>query len=70
MLPWQPPSTLGATMNQRSGSSARPGPISRSHHPGVGWPGPAGPAAWLSPVSACSTSTALDPSGAGRPQVS
>ena len=28
-------------------SSGRPGPISPSHHPGVGWPTPAGPATWL-----------------------
>ena len=41
-----------------------------SHQPGVGCPGPAGPAAWLSPVSACSTSTALDASGASVPHVS
>lgn len=70
VLPWQPPSTFGATTNHRSVSSARPGPTSASHQPGVGWPGPAGPAAWLSPVSACRTSTALEPSAARRPQVS
>lgn len=70
VLPWQPPSTFGATTNHRSVSSARPGPTSASHQPGVGWPGPAGPAAWLSPVRACRTRTALEESAARCPQVS
>ena len=39
----------------------------RPTSPRDGWPGPAGPAAWLSPVSACSTSTALDASRVERP---
>ncbi|GMA89206.1 hypothetical protein GCM10025868_44560 [Angustibacter aerolatus] len=70
VVPWQPPSTFGATTNQRSVSSARPGPTSPSHHPGVGWPSPAGPATWLSPVSACSTSTALSTAAFSVPHVS
>ena len=51
---------------RRSGRcrSARPGPMMPSHQPTSPCPGPAGPAAWLSPVSACSTSTAFDASGA------
>ena len=49
-----------------AGSSAWPGPISSCHQPGVGCPGPAGPVTWLSPVSACRTSTALEPSGRER----
>ena len=35
VLPWQPPSTLTHTTNQRSVSMARPGPMSPSHQPGV-----------------------------------
>jgi hypothetical protein len=70
VVPWQPPSTLAQTTNQWSLSSGAPGPISVGHHPDVGCPGPAGPTTWLSPVSACSTSTALPPSGASVPQVS
>ena len=50
--------------------SARPGPISASHHPAVGWPGPAGPAAWESPVRACRTRTALSAVPLRSPQVS
>ena len=70
VVPWQPPSTLGQTTNQRSVSMAAPGPISGSHHPGVGWPGPAGPAAWESPVSAWRTSTAFDRVASRVPHVS
>ena len=70
VLPWQPPITLGATTNQCAGSNARPGPTTACHQPGVGWPSPAGPATWLSPVSACSTRMAFDRSGASVPQVS
>ena len=36
VVPWQPPSTLDATTNQRSVSSGRPGPTRPSHQPGVG----------------------------------
>ena len=50
--------------------SAHPGPMVPSHQPTSPCPGPAGPAAWLSPVSACSTSTAFDASGASVPHVS
>ena len=57
--PWQPPSTLAHTTNQRSVSIGRPGPTMPSHHPGVGWPRPAGPVTWLSPVQAWQSSTAL-----------
>ena len=39
--------------------SAGPGPMRLSHQPGVGCPGASGPAAWLSPVRAWHTSTAL-----------
>jgi len=70
VLPWQPPSTFGATTNHRSVSIGAPGPTSVDHQPGVGWPGPASPVTCESPVSACSTSTAFEPSGAGVPQVS
>ena len=66
VVPWQPPRTLDATTNHRSVSSGRPGPIRPSHQPGVGWPGPAGPLTWLSPVSACSTRTALSARGVER----
>ena len=59
VLPWQPPSTFGATTNQRSVSIGAPGPTSDAHQPGVGWPGPAAPVTCESPVRACSTSTAL-----------
>ena len=34
--PWQPPSTLAQTTNQRSVSIARPGPTTPSHHPALG----------------------------------
>src|SRR5699024_11824716 len=47
---------------------ARPAPPRPAHPPGAGWPGPAGPATWLSPVRACRISTALEPSYV--PQVS
>src|SRR4051812_43146043 len=84
VVPWQPPSTLAQTTKNRSVSRGAPGPASPSHHPAVGWPGPAapppppavgwpGPAApttWLSPVRACSTSTAFEASGASVPHVS
>ena len=36
VVPWQPPSTLAHTTNQRSVSIARPGPMSPSHQPGGG----------------------------------
>src|SRR6478735_2440493 len=70
VVPWQPPSTFGHTTKKRSVSIGAPGPIIPSHHPGWQWPGPAGPAAWLSPVSACSTSTALSRAGSSVPHVS
>src|SRR5262245_17145718 len=70
VVPWQPPSTFGHTTKKRSVSMGAPGPIIPSHHPGCRCPGPAGPAAWLSPVSACSTSTALSRAGASVPHVS
>ena len=68
--PWQPPSTLTHTTNQRSVSSMRPGPMVPSHQPALGWPVVSGPTAWLSPVRAWQTSTALPPSGSSSPQVS
>ena len=49
---------------------ARPGPTRSDHQPGVGCPGPASPVTWESPVSACSTSTALSRCGLSSPQVS
>ena len=70
VVPWQPPSTLAQTTNQRSVSIARPGPMSPSHQPGVGWPGASGPAAWLSPVRAWQTRTAFEASLARVPHVS
>ena len=69
-MPWQPPSTLGHTTKKRSVSIGLPGPTMSFHHPASRWPGPAGPAAWLSPVSACSTSTALSRAASSVPQVS
>ena len=54
---WPPPRTTGRC---RAGA---PGPISPSHQPGVGCPGPVGPTTCASPVSACSTSTALSRCG-------
>ena len=54
----------------RSVSSGAPGPISPSHQPGVGCSGPAGPTTCESPVSACSTSTALSRAAFSSPQVS
>lgn len=36
VLPWQPPSTFGATTNQRSVSTACQGPIRPSHQPRIG----------------------------------
>ena len=68
--PWQPPSTLAHTTNQRSVSMGMPGPTMPSHQPGVGWPSCAGPLAWLSPVQAWHSSTALDASAASVPHVS
>ena len=47
-----------------------PGPMVPSHQPTSPCPGPAPPVAWLSPVSACRTSTAFEPSGASVPHVS
>jgi hypothetical protein len=70
VLPWQPPSMLGATTNQRSVSTARPGPTTPPHQPAVRWPWLAWPTTWLSPVSACSSSTALSRAGESSPQVS
>ena len=70
VVPWQPPSTLGHTTKKRSVSIGAPGPTMPSHQPGRRWPGPAGPAAWLSPVSAWSTSTAFDASASSVPHVS
>src|SRR5665647_3936300 len=70
VVPWHPPRTLLATTNQRSLSKGRPGPISPSHHPGVGWPAPAGPLTWLSPVRACSTRIALSRAALRVPPVS
>src|SRR6478609_3259418 len=70
VVPWHPPSTLGHTTKKRSVSIGQPGPMVPSHHPTSPWPGSAGPAAWLSPVSAWSTSTAFDASGASSPHVS
>ena len=58
--PWQPPSMFGATTNHSAGSSAlarrRPGPTTSRRSDARARPGPT---RWLSPVSACSTSTAL-----------
>ena len=68
--PWQPPSTLTQTTNQRSVSSTPPGPMIPFHHPAVGWPVPSPPVAWLSPVRAWHTSTAFDASSASEPHVS
>ena len=48
------------------GSSARPGPTRAPTSPGR-VAGPGGPATWLSPVSACSTRTALAPSARACP---
>ena len=59
-MPWQPPSTLEHTTNQRSVSIGRPGPTRPSHQPGSGWPRPAGPVTWLSPVQAWQISTAFE----------
>ncbi len=36
VVPWQPPSTFGATTNQRSVSSGHPGPMSPCHQPRSG----------------------------------
>ncbi len=36
VVPWHPPSTFGATTNQRLVSIGAPGPTSPSHQPGVG----------------------------------
>ncbi len=69
VVPWQPPSTLGATTKYLSVSRASPGPTSPSHQPGLGCPGPSGPVMWESPVRACSTRTPLVPCASGSPQV-
>ena len=66
VVPWQPPSTLGHTTKKRSVSIGRPGPTTASHQPSARCPGPAGPAAWLSPVSACSTSSGVRRVGVER----
>src|SRR4051812_15756545 len=68
VVPWQPPSTLAATTNDVRVSSGAPGPISPSHQPAVGCPGPAEPTTCESPVSACRTRTAS--AASGEPQVS
>ena len=68
--PWHPPSTLAQTTKCRSVSIGSAGPTTPSHQPGVGWPRPAGPARWLSPVQAWQTSTALDPVASNSPHVS
>ena len=68
--PWHPPITFGATTKYRSVSIASPGPTTPGHQPALGWAGPAGPMTWLSPVSACSTSTTLSPRGERVPHVS
>ena len=70
VVPWQPPSMLGATTKNRSVSIALPGPTIPCHQPAVGCPGPAAPTTWLSPVSACSTSTALSRAAESSPHVS
>lgn len=70
VVPWQPPSMLLATTNQRSVSMGRPGPMRPGHHPAVGWPGPASPSTWASPVSAWQMRIAFERSGASSPQVS
>src|SRR5215207_9904520 len=70
VVPWQPPSTLGHTTKKRSVSMAHPGPMVPSHQPTSPCPGPTGPAAWLSRLSAWSTRTAFDASGASSPHVS
>src|SRR5580692_10461090 len=70
VVPWQPPRALAHTTHQRSVSMAFPGPMISSHHPALRCPGPAGPAAWLSPVRAWTTSTALSRAGVGVPHVS
>ena len=71
VVPWQPPSTLGATTNHAVGVERRArADRGRPTSPASGGPGPAGPTTWLSPVSACSTSTALPPSRSSVPQVS
>ena len=57
--PWQPPSTLAHTTNHRSVSIAMPGPDHALPPAGAGWPCPIGPAAWLSPVHAWHSRTAL-----------
>ena len=67
VVPWQPPRTLGTTTNQ-PGRVEQPARADQpDHQPGVGWPGPAGPVTWLSPVSACSTRTALSRAGEACP---
>ena len=47
-----------------------PGPINPSHHPASTWPGPAGPVACESKLSAWSTSTALVAPASSPPHVS
>ena len=57
--PMQPPITLAQMMKWRFGSSGRPGPTTRVHHPGLpvtGWV----EATYWSPVRAWQISTALD----------
>ena len=57
-----PGSRRARSRTRRSSGRCRghgPGPISPSHQPAVGWPGPLGPVAWRSPVRAWHTSTAL-----------
>ena len=55
---------VGAHDEEAVGVEGRPGPdAAASHQPAVGWPGPMGPAAWLSPVRAWQTRTALRAGG-------
>ena len=61
---WGRPRSTGRCRSRARGRSGRP--TSRPR----GGPDPAGPAAWLSPVSACSTSTAFDRCSSSVPQVS
>ena len=58
-----PGSRRGRWRTRRSSGRCRarsPGPTMPSHQPGVGWPGPMGPATWLSPVQAWQTRMAFD----------
>ncbi len=66
VVPMQPPRTLAQMMKKRSGSSGRPRPTIRVHHPGLpvtGWV----EARYWSPVRACITRTALERSAFSWP---